>query len=184
MGHQYSKWLLSKHSQAYAALSKPESWEMAKISGLREAPWEAAICLGCHSTAFNADEREVDHETFRREDGLQCEACHGPGSEYAAEAVMRDRKAAMAAGLKMPTKDDCMVCHMEKGSHVAVLPKPTVDIEEAWKQIAHPLPKPSRLVMKSEKDPGDFIGTYGAAARMPVPGPCSPRPEPRRSPPR
>ncbi len=159
MGHQYSRWLLSKHSQAYAALSKPESWEIARISGLREAPWEAAICLGCHSTAYNADEREVDRETFRREDGLQCEGCHGPGSEYAAESVMRDRKAAMLAGLRMPTKDNCLVCHMEKGSHVAVLPKPTVDIDEAWKQIAHPLPKPSRLAAMPEKESGNYTGT-------------------------
>lgn len=159
MGHQYSKWLLSKHAQAYAALSKPESWEIAKISGLREAPWEAAICLGCHSTAYNADEREVDRETFRPEHGVQCEGCHGPGSEYAAEAVMRDRKAAMAAGLRMSTKDDCLVCHKEKGSHVAVLPKPTVDIDEAWKQIAHPLPKPSRMPGMRQKEPGDYTGT-------------------------
>lgn len=159
MGHQYSKWLLSKHSQAYAALSRPESWEIAKISGLREEPWNAAICLGCHSTAFGADERDVDAETFRSEDGLQCEGCHGPGSEYAAEAVMRDRKAAMAAGLKMPTKDDCLVCHMEKGSHIAVLPNPTVNIDEAWKQIAHPLPKPSKMGRLEEQVSGDFTGT-------------------------
>ncbi len=159
MGHQYSKWLLSKHSQAYASLSRPEAWEIAKISGLREAPWEAAMCLGCHSTAYSADERDVDHETFRREDGLQCEGCHGPGSEYAAEAVMRDRKAAMMAGLRMPTKDDCLVCHMEKGSHIAVLSTPAVDIEEAWKRIAHPLPKPSRMAGLREKEPGDYTGS-------------------------
>lgn len=158
MGHQYSRWLLSKHSQAYAALSRPESWEIAKISGLREEPWNAAVCLGCHSTAFGADERDVDAETFRREDGLQCEGCHGPGSEYAAEAVMRDRKAAMAAGLKMPAKNDCLVCHMEKGSHVAVLTTPTVDIEEAWKQIAHPLPKPAKMGRLEERASGDFTG--------------------------
>ncbi len=159
MGHQYSKWLLSKHAQAYAALSKPESWEIAKISGLREAPWEAAICLGCHSTAFGADERDVDKETFRREDGLQCEGCHGPGSEYATEAVMRDKKAAMAAGLKMSTRDDCLVCHMEKGSHIAVLSNPTVNIDEAWKQIAHPLSKPSKMGGLKERAGGDHTGS-------------------------
>ncbi|MCS7043201.1 MAG: hypothetical protein NZR01_10450 [Bryobacteraceae bacterium] len=159
MGHQYSRWLLSKHAQAYAALSRPESWEIARISGLREEPWKAAICLGCHSTAFGADEREMDPETFRREDGLQCEACHGPGSEYATEAVMRDRKAAMAAGLRMPTRDDCLVCHLEKGSHIAVLKNPTVNIDEAWKQIAHPLPKPSRVGAIREADAPGVIGS-------------------------
>ena len=164
MGHQYSKWLLSKHAQAYTALSRPEAWEIARISGLREEPWKAQICLGCHSTAYKADEREIDAETFRREDGLQCEACHGPGSEYSTEAIMRDRKAAMMAGLKMPTKDDCMVCHLEKGSHVAVLRNPTVDIEEAWKQIAHPLSKPSKTAALREANAADVIGAAACGA--------------------
>ena len=33
MGNIYSKWLHSKHSSAYAALSRPESKQMAAISG-------------------------------------------------------------------------------------------------------------------------------------------------------
>ena len=55
---------------------------------------------------------------------MQCEKCHGPGSEYMDEAVMRDREAAMKAGLRRFTKRDCAVCHYVKGSHVAVHHKP------------------------------------------------------------
>ncbi|MGO9616520.1 MAG: cytochrome c family protein, partial [Bryobacteraceae bacterium] len=98
MGSQYGKWLLSKHSAAYAVLAKPEGPEIAKLSGLRTLPQDSAICLGCHATAWSAEEWEKD-ATFHIEDGVQCELCHGPGSEYASIEVMKDRKAAMMAGL-------------------------------------------------------------------------------------
>ena len=63
-------------------LARPESKEMAKISGLRQDPEKAPICLGCHQTAYNAEDWEKD-DSFWPEAGVQCETCHGPGSEYA-----------------------------------------------------------------------------------------------------
>ncbi len=158
MGHQYSKWLLSKHAQGYAALSKPESREIVKVSGLRGDPWKEPICLGCHSTGASADERDFD-ETFRVEDGLQCEACHGPGSEYMGEDVMKNREAAIQAGLKLPKEDHCLGCHIEKGSHTAVLKNPTVDIAKAIKEIAHPLPKPAKSTPLPDGRGGKYIGS-------------------------
>lgn len=140
MGHQYEKWAASKHARGYEALFKPESREVARFSGLTGDPWKQPICLGCHSTGFNADERDFD-EGFRIEDGLQCEACHGPGSEYMSMEVMRNRAAAVAAGLRLPKEDHCLGCHIEKGSHTAVNPNSTVDIAKAIREIAHPLPK-------------------------------------------
>lgn len=144
MGNQYSKWLTTKHSKAYAVLSLPESVEITKRSGLRGQPWKEPICLGCHSTASTAEDWEKD-DAFRPEDGLQCESCHGPGSEYMSEEVMRNRAEAMKAGLRLPNEDTCLGCHMEKGSHTAVNPNSTVDIKQAIPRIAHPLMKPSQL---------------------------------------
>ena len=138
IGNQYSKWLHSKHSQAYAVLAKPEALEMSKLSGLRMLPEEAAICLGCHATGWNAEEWQKD-ETFRIEDGVQCEGCHGAGSEYASLEVMKDPPAAMKAGLQMPGEDYCINCHIEKGSHVAVTKRPPVDVKKSWQQLLHPL---------------------------------------------
>ncbi len=137
MGNQYSLWLHSRHSQAWAVLSRPEAREIVAFSGLRQEPQEAAICLGCHAPAGLAEEWERD-ETFRLEDGVQCEACHGPGSEYMAEEVMRDREAAMKAGLRIPDARYCKKCHVEKGTHVAVLGSRPLDIEQGLKLIAHP----------------------------------------------
>ena len=71
---------------------------------------------------------------------MQCEKCHGPGSEYMDERVMRDPEAARRAGLRRFTKRDCAVCHYVKGSHVAVHRKPALDVDAAWQALAHPVP--------------------------------------------
>jgi YVTN family beta-propeller protein len=152
MGNQYELWLQSKHSRAYAALSRPEAKQIAAISGLRQTPQQSPICLGCHATAYNAEAWEKD-EGFRTEDGVQCEVCHGPGSEYMSEAVMRNRPEAMKAGLRMPDERFCMGCHMEKGSHEAVLHSPRVDIKKALAEIAHPAPKTGRATGKLPEFP-------------------------------
>ena len=137
LGNQYGHWLLSKHAQAYAALAKPEAKPMARLSGITDPPEKAPVCLGCHATAADAEPWERD-PGFVLEDGVQCEKCHGAGSEYMEEAVMRDPEAARKAGLRTPTKHYCLLCHYVKGSHVDVHRLPPLDIEEAWKRLAHP----------------------------------------------
>lgn len=145
IGNQYSKWLHSKHSKSYAALAKPEALEIAKLSGLKTSPQDSAVCLGCHATAWHAEDWEKD-ATFHMEDGVQCERCHGAGSEYSPADVMKDKAAAMKAGLQMPKKEFCVDCHQEKGSHIAVLKHPPVDVEKAWDQLLHPV--------KGDRTPG------------------------------
>jgi YVTN family beta-propeller protein len=141
MGDQYSQWLHSKHSRAWAALARPESREITKLSGLRDIePQQSVICLGCHATAAHTEDWERDPD-FHIEEGVQCEACHGPGSEYMTESVMRDRQAAMKAGLLMPTERECVNCHLEKGSHIAVLHGAQFDFKKAWESVKHALPK-------------------------------------------
>ena len=139
MGDQYSLWLLAKHSRAYAALALPEAIPIARLSGIPGEPQKAAACLGCHATAWEAEDWEKD-PTFNIEDGVQCEMCHGPGSEYMDEEIMRDREAAARAGLRIPTPDLCEKCHYVKGSHVAVHKQPKLDIGKALETIAHPTP--------------------------------------------
>ncbi|MHC4741700.1 MAG: multiheme c-type cytochrome [Planctomycetota bacterium] len=138
-GHQFSKWLGSKHVRAYAVLADPSSKRIARLSGIPIEPQESTMCLGCHATGAHVEDWEKD-ETFFVEDGVQCEKCHGPGSEYIEPEVMTNRDAAMKAGLVMPTKQDCMGCHLPKGSHESVLKMPALDLDEAMERIAHPTP--------------------------------------------
>jgi len=136
-GDQFSVWRLTRHAQAFAALSMPESRRIAELSGIADDPTRARVCLGCHTTAYDTEAWERD-EDFRYEDGVQCERCHGPGSEYMDGAVMRDSVRARLAGLRMPVEADCLVCHKEKGSHTAVLKVRKFVFEEARREIAHP----------------------------------------------
>ena len=134
---QFSFWRLTKHAQAFAALSMPEARQIADLSGIGGDPSRSPVCLGCHTTAYDTEEWERD-ETFHFEDGVQCERCHGPGSEYMEADVMQDSARARQAGLMMPQEHDCLVCHKEKGSHTAVLGTRQFNIEDALREIAHP----------------------------------------------
>lgn len=168
MGHQFSKWRLTAHAKAYAALSLPEAKEITKLSGITEEPHRAQMCLGCHATA--SEEEDWRHgEEFHLEDGLQCEACHGPGSEYATEEIMRDKERAMANGLRRLSRDECLICHRAKGSHDAVLKKAPFQPTEAWKLIAHSRPEEKPALAQPaqiSRTPSEhhFVGVMACAA--------------------
>lgn len=134
---QFSAWRLQKHARAYSALSRPEARQIAELSGIAGDPTKSRVCLGCHTTAYLTEEWERD-ESFHFEDGVQCERCHGRGSEYMDADVMRDSARAREAGLIMPQEQDCLVCHKEKGSHVAVLGSKEFNYAEYLQRIAHP----------------------------------------------
>jgi len=170
MGHSCSLWTLSKHARAYAVLARPEAKAIAELSGIPQEPQASPMCLGCHSTGAHAEDWEKD-ETFFSEDGVQCEKCHGPGSEYMTESIMRNREAAMAAGLEMPAVRDCMVCHQVKGSHVAVHNLPKLNVLMGLKAIAHPTPKnwaydesPKPARVDSLDGGPAYVGVYHCAA--------------------
>ena len=163
MGSQFSKWLHSKHSQAYASLAKPESEIIAKYSGILESPEESVICLGCHATGAHAEDWEKD-DTFFVEDGVQCEKCHGPGSEYM--EVMSDPEAAAKAGLIMPTLKDCESCHQAKSSHVLVNISTEIEAEERMHLIAHPMPKVMRLKKTFELPEMDLDSDFKYAGTL------------------
>lgn len=110
MGHQFSRWRLAAHAKATASLSLPEAREIAKLSGITEEPHKAKMCLGCHATASEEEDWQRGEE-FHLADGMQCEACHGPGSEYKTLAIMKDPAQARSAGLVMPGKEFCATCH-------------------------------------------------------------------------
>ncbi len=43
--------------------------------------------------------------------GVQCEACHGPGSGYKTKSIMEDKEKAIANGLIIPDAKTCAKCH-------------------------------------------------------------------------
>ncbi|MBF0286987.1 MAG: cytochrome c family protein [SAR324 cluster bacterium] len=81
VGKQYFVWKKLKHASAYKILKSPEAKEAAKKVGLKGDPQKSEECLICHTTAYGVDKKMLDRK-FRIKEGVQCEACHGPGSEY------------------------------------------------------------------------------------------------------
>jgi len=133
----FSVLYLTRHAQAYASLERPESREIARLSGIDDDPVASPICLGCHATAADVEAWERD-EAFAISDGVQCERCHGPGSEYSAAEIMADPNAAKAAGLRIPGESDCLVCHKPKGSHDLVLGPSPFDFDGFPARPDHP----------------------------------------------
>lgn len=167
LGASFPVWRLSAHAKAYSVLSLPESLEIAELSGVDVHPRKSPICLGCHTTAPTVEDWELD-EGVHREDGVQCEACHGPGSEYIDEEIMSNPESARQAGLRMPTEKDCMVCHEIKGTHVAIVKSKKFDPAEGMKLIKHTLGSSSNTtppeIATADLEKPHYIGS-GACKR-------------------
>jgi hypothetical protein len=81
--NEYYTWLNSdRHAQAYNILFNDRSARIAKNMRLRKRAYEEAVCLDCHTTNVPAERVEVQVDP---EDGVQCEACHGPAGGWRAE---------------------------------------------------------------------------------------------------
>lgn len=138
-GAQYKVWEKSPHAQAYETLATPQAKEIAKKKGI-EDPQKADACVKCHVTAFGVPDK-LKGKRLTLEEGVSCEACHGPGSEYKGRKVMVDLyegklKAEEYGLIKPVTEKVCVTCHNEES--------PTFkgfDYEEMTAKIAHPVPK-------------------------------------------
>lgn len=92
---EFETWSQSAHAESTVAV--------------RKAPGFEANCLSCHATTPDGSL-----------EGVQCEACHGPGSQYWPIPVMMHREKATAAGLVLPAPGMCTRCHDGKDHHKAV----------------------------------------------------------------
>lgn len=132
-GEQYKKWSEAKHSKAYKTLASAEGKKIAAKHSIAN-PQKDAACLGCHSTAGTLDKGLIASITV--EEGVSCESCHGPGSDYKSMSTMKSREKSIENGLIVPDKELCMKCHGENKYHDV----PAFDFTKASKATAHPNP--------------------------------------------
>lgn len=81
--NEFYTWLNhDRHAGAYTILFNQQSARIAKNMRIRGKAYESDVCLDCHTTNLPAAlvEGHVD-----KEDGVQCEVCHGPASGWRAE---------------------------------------------------------------------------------------------------
>jgi len=139
-GKIYDKWAATKHASAYATLANEQSKTIAK--GMKiEDPQKSERCLICHVTGYTSPavakifekgeiakiyekgeiakiygkEQPPKGEKYSLQEGVTCEACHGPAGDYLASHIKKDKALAKADGLILPTealsKQLCEKCH-------------------------------------------------------------------------
>jgi len=136
-GKQLSIWENSKHSKAYETLLTEEADKIAKEKGYETKAVETEACLKCHATGYNIDASLLGKK-FKVEDGVQCETCHGPGSDYKSIKIMKDKEKAIAKGLKLYENPEklCITCHNDESPI-----KVEFNFAERWEKIKHTVPK-------------------------------------------
>jgi len=101
----YTAWEETPHAKAWSALSEEEQGK--------------AECITCHMTGKDADGEAIVN--------VECEACHGPGSDYKSPKIKSKkkwkenpeemRKLAIEAGLNPhPEAEVCTQCHKKEGN--------------------------------------------------------------------
>lgn len=115
---QYKSWEATSMSGSFENLKAGVNAEAKKKAGLdadKDYTHDAG-CLACHTTGYGKPGGFTTIEETPDLAGVQCEGCHGPGSEY--KDVMKANKdyklaEVTAAGLIIPSKDEagCMSCH-------------------------------------------------------------------------
>jgi len=88
----YSSWETTSHAKAWDLL-KPEEQKNEK-------------CAACHSTGITIKGVLLE--------GVQCEACHGAGSDYKKKSIMENLELSVKNGLIIPDSTVCMSCHNER----------------------------------------------------------------------
>jgi hypothetical protein len=131
-GYQYKIWSESLHAKALVSLGNQKSLDFAKANGIAD-PTKDQKCLKCHSTYHMVSADLI--ETMLPTEGVSCESCHGPGSAYKTNTIMKSREMSMKNGLILPTKEVCEKCHNKENPFY----KP-FNYDEAVKKIAHPTP--------------------------------------------
>lgn len=148
-GEQWTKWKASNHAKALEALSTDAAKAAAQKKGVSKPPVEGPECLKCHVTAYDAAKGAAP-EKIVKEDGVQCETCHGPASLHTADGKKYksgDKSVNMAAHIVRADEKVCAKCHNEESPtwnpEKYTSPdgkKVGFDYKQAYEKIAHPNP--------------------------------------------
>lgn len=143
----YAKWASTGHARAYEALtSNPK----------RNREFDAQ-CVGCHTTGFEYEGGFVSAETTPLLKGNQCENCHGPGSNHAANptdpAITRTMHRVAS---DFDKNQRCIRCHSEDDS-------PKFNFGTYWPKILH-------TGLDKYDDPKVRVGITAGGAPAPADG--------------
>ncbi len=115
---QFKSWEATRMSGSFENLKagiKAEEKKKAKIDPNKDYTADKG-CLKCHTTGYGKPGGFTTIAETPDLAGVQCEGCHGPGSEFS-QIMKKNKEFKLAevkkAGLIIPSEDEkgCMVCH-------------------------------------------------------------------------
>jgi len=112
---EYAQWLNNdKHAKAFEVLLKERSLLMAKNLKMTEPPAKSERCVVCHSLYIP---KELRSASFRVEDGVSCEACHGQSEGWLGTHIARGYAASAPMGMYdtrnlVKRAEKCVSCHV------------------------------------------------------------------------
>ena len=118
-------WSRSKHAKAWELLKPGKRRSAKKHAGLdpeKDYQTTKEKCVKCHTTGYRKPGGFQDTKTTPEMVGIQCEMCHGPGSEYRkihkAKRANFTKAEVKAAGQTYGSVDEtvCRKCHENKDS--------------------------------------------------------------------
>ena len=135
-GAQFKTWLAGPHARASASLQGDSARHYLAASNVA-----IDSCLGCHTTLGRPPQN--DAERVLNGQGVGCERCHGPGSNYATFEIMSHRTSFTANGGVVGSLKDCYQCHAASVTTNAIhcpFQRNDFNADSAWLRIRHPLP--------------------------------------------
>jgi hypothetical protein len=133
--NEYYTWLnRDRHAGAYNVLFNDRSARIARNMHLKKKANQEAVCLDCHSTNVPAN---LVSGRIDIEDGVQCEACHGPASGWRAEHTQAGWTHEQSAGRGLTDLRDLRVrAHLCDHCHIGGAEK---EVDHELIASGHPL---------------------------------------------
>ena len=95
------------------------SWAKSKMAktfqeSLNAEQRQDPECISCHVTGYKKPGGFENYKATSQMAGVQCEACHGAGSLYYTDQIMRNKYASLQLGMLEQNERVCVTCHNEK----------------------------------------------------------------------
>ena len=166
----FQVWESHFHAQAHKTLQRDYTKQIASRTRGVEDPANDWRCVKCHQAAFGAGPEQTA-SSYRAEEGVGCEVCHGPGSVYAEEDHGPEIANREAMGFRVlrdlsDRREVCTSCHNTAS--------PTFigfDLREFSRKIAHWVDKDdAAYYAEYDKEAERRVGRVSEAKKTPNAG--------------
>ncbi len=148
LGDQQTVWEKSRHKNAYLTLQTEKAVSFASKNNI-EQPVKNSLCLKCHTTEFSIKDISKT-PTYNITEGVGCESCHGPGSNYYPADMHKVHSEFLRNGGVKTDESTCRNCHSPKGNPDQKILETACPFQEqdfiylsAFEKIKHSLNKES-----------------------------------------